>query len=243
MSILARVPFVARVPLVAALLMVWMGVIASQQVLLALNRVQDDRIRELANVHVEALSVALGPYVLRQGVWDVYDTLTRASGQGNGRRICAPACHGQQRGAGARRGLRERSADRDRAFLCRRGLPRHKREDGKALFCAAGWRGWQAAGKAQEQASHEFWINNVRANIFWQNQFLDQDNDFIQDRFPYPFVEMHQDDMERLGIGAGDLIEIANENGAAQGMAYPTDICDIRRERRSAAVFSIIARR
>ena len=100
---------------------------------------------------------------------------------------------------------------------------RHGREDGKALFCAAGWRGWQAAGKAQEQANHEFWINNVRANIFWQNQFLDQDNDFIQDRFPYPFVEMNPDDMERLGIGTGDLIEIANANGATQGMAYPTD--------------------
>ena len=100
---------------------------------------------------------------------------------------------------------------------------RHGREDGKALFCAAGWRGWQAAGKAQEQANHEFWINNVRANIFWQSQFLDQDNDFIQDRFPYPFVEMNPDDMARLGIGTGDLIEIANGNGATQGMAYPTD--------------------
>jgi len=95
--------------------------------------------------------------------------------------------------------------------------------DGKALFCAAKWRGWQAPGKAREQAEHEFWINNVRANIFWQNQFLDQDNDFIQDRFPYPFIEMHEDDMARLGIGAGDIIEIHNGNGATQGMAYPTE--------------------
>jgi len=95
--------------------------------------------------------------------------------------------------------------------------------DGKALFCAAKWRGWQAPGKAREKAEHEFWINNVRANIFWQNQFLDQDNDFIQDRFPYPFIEMHADDMARLGIGAGDLVEIHNGNGATQGMAYPTD--------------------
>jgi len=100
---------------------------------------------------------------------------------------------------------------------------RHGRDDKKALFCAAGWRGWQAPGKAKEKADHEFWVNNVRANIFWQNQFLDQDNDFIQDRFPYPFIEMNADDMARLGIGAGDLIEIANENGATQGMAYPTD--------------------
>ena len=100
---------------------------------------------------------------------------------------------------------------------------RHGREDKKALFCAAEWRGWQAAGKAREKENHRFWINNVRANIFWQNQFLDQDNDFVQDRFPYPFIEMNGDDMAELGIGAGDLIEISNENGATQGMAYPTD--------------------
>ncbi|MBC7284684.1 arsenate reductase (azurin) large subunit [Hoeflea sp.] len=100
---------------------------------------------------------------------------------------------------------------------------RHGREDKKALFCAAGWRGWQAAGKAREKENHKYWINNVRANIFWQNQFLDQDIDFIQDRFPYPFIEMNEEDMAEEGIAAGDLIEIANGNGATQGMAYPTD--------------------
>jgi len=98
---------------------------------------------------------------------------------------------------------------------------RHGRDDKKALFCAAGWRGWQAPGKAREQASHRFWINNVRANIFWQNQFLDQKNDFIQDRYPHPFVEMHPDDMVELGLNPGDLLEIVNDNGVTQGMAYP----------------------
>lgn len=98
---------------------------------------------------------------------------------------------------------------------------RHGREDGKALFCAAGWRGWQAPGKAREQAAHRFWINNVRANIFWQNQFLDQKNDFVQDRYPHPFVEMHPDDMVELGLNPGELLEIINDNGVTQGMAYP----------------------
>ncbi|WP_104016979.1 arsenate reductase (azurin) large subunit [Roseovarius nitratireducens] len=99
---------------------------------------------------------------------------------------------------------------------------RHGRDDGKALFCAAGWRGWQAPGKAREKAAHKYWINNVRANIFWQNQFLDQKNQFIQDRFPYPFIEMNPDDMVEEGLNPGDLIEIINDNGVTQGMAYPT---------------------
>ncbi|PCH70095.1 MAG: arsenite oxidase large subunit, partial [Rhodobacteraceae bacterium] len=100
---------------------------------------------------------------------------------------------------------------------------RHGRDDQKALFLAAQWRGLQAPGKEQERASHKFWINNVRANIFWQNQFLDQKNDFVQDRFPYPFIEMNPDDMADLTLNPGDLIEIHNENGATQGMVYPTE--------------------
>jgi len=94
--------------------------------------------------------------------------------------------------------------------------------DGKARFCAAGWRGWQAAGKEAEQKKFKYWINNGRANIFWQNQFLDQDNDFIQDRFPFPFIEMNPADMADLGVSAGDLVEIHNDNGSTQAMAYPT---------------------
>ncbi|NOX73626.1 MAG: arsenate reductase (azurin) large subunit [Alphaproteobacteria bacterium] len=94
--------------------------------------------------------------------------------------------------------------------------------DGKARFCAAAWRGWQAEGKEAEMKKFKFWLNNGRANIFWQNQFLDQDNDFIQDRFPYPFIEMNPEDMAELGVGPGDLVEMYNDNGATQAMAYPT---------------------
>jgi len=111
---------------------------------------------------------------------------------------------------------------------------RHGREDGKALFCASGWRGWQAPGKAREQAAHKYWINNVRANIFWQNQFLDQRNEFVQDRFPYPFIEMNPDDMVEEGLNPGDLVEIINDNGVTQGMIYPTATA---RRRQVAMVF------
>ncbi len=100
---------------------------------------------------------------------------------------------------------------------------RHGREDKKALFCASGWRGWEAPGKAEEQAAYPFYINNGRANVYWQNQFLDQANDFVQDRYRgYPFIEMHPDDMASIGAGAGDIVKISNANGAAEAMVYPT---------------------
>jgi signal transduction histidine kinase len=67
--------------------MVIVGLIASQQVLSALGRVQDTRLRELAQLHVDGLSLALGPFVLRRDVWEVFDTLDRAAQSSEGRRM------------------------------------------------------------------------------------------------------------------------------------------------------------
>ncbi|PZR00861.1 MAG: sensor histidine kinase [Cereibacter sphaeroides] len=80
-------PVTVRVPLVTAALMVLLGLVASQGVLSALGRVQDARLRETARLHVEGLSVALGPYVVRQDVWEVYDILDRASTGYDGQRL------------------------------------------------------------------------------------------------------------------------------------------------------------
>jgi signal transduction histidine kinase len=80
-------PVTLRVPLVTAGLMILLGLIASQGVLVALGRVQDARLREAARLHVEGLSVALGPSVLRQDVWEVYDILDRARSASDGQRL------------------------------------------------------------------------------------------------------------------------------------------------------------
>lgn len=98
---------------------------------------------------------------------------------------------------------------------------RHGREDGKALFCMGSWRGLQAPGKAQQQANNRFLINNGRANLNWQNWFLDQKNDFVMDRFPVPFIQINPDDMADLGLKPGDMVEVFNEVGATQALVYP----------------------
>ncbi|GGO38696.1 arsenite oxidase large subunit [Gemmobacter aquaticus] len=98
---------------------------------------------------------------------------------------------------------------------------RHGREDGKALFCMGAWRGLQAPGKAQQRANHRFLINNGRANLNWQNWFLDQKNDFVMDRLPVPFIQIHPDDMADLGLKPGDMVEVFNDVGATQALAYP----------------------
>jgi arsenite oxidase large subunit len=98
---------------------------------------------------------------------------------------------------------------------------RHGRDDKKALFCAGAWRGLQAPGKASQRDNYAFLINNGRSNINWQNWFLDKDNDFVSDRFPYPYIQINPQDMAELGLKAGDLVEVYNDVGATQAMVYP----------------------
>ena len=84
------------------------------------------------------------------------------------------------------------------------------------------WRGLSAPGKEEERARFPYLINNGRANHVWQSVYLDKHHEFVMDRWPLPFIEMHPDDMAELGLGAGDLVEVFNDNGATQAMAYPT---------------------
>jgi signal transduction histidine kinase len=80
-------PITMRVAVATAVLMVLLGLVASQQVLSTLGRLQDARLREYARLHVEGLAVALGPYALHKDVWEVYDTLDRARTNASGERI------------------------------------------------------------------------------------------------------------------------------------------------------------
>ena len=67
-------------------------------------------------------------------------------------------------------------------------------KDGKATFMATQWRGLQAPGKEEESKKFAFLINNGRANHVWQSAYLDQQEDFVMDRWPYP---LHPDEPGR----------------------------------------------
>jgi arsenite oxidase large subunit len=94
--------------------------------------------------------------------------------------------------------------------------------DGKAVFAATQWRGLEAPGKQAEKDKFPFLINNGRANLVWQSAYLDVENEFVMDRWPHPFIEMNPKDMTDLGLKNGDLVEVYNDNGSTQAMAYPT---------------------
>ncbi|MCE4226258.1 arsenate reductase (azurin) large subunit [Methylobacterium sp. C25] len=96
-------------------------------------------------------------------------------------------------------------------------------KDGKASFHETAWRGLQASGKEAEKTKFPFLINNGRANHIWQSAYLDQGNDFVMDRYPWPTIEMHPQDIADLKLKAGDLVEVFNDNGSTQAMVYPTE--------------------
>jgi arsenite oxidase large subunit len=95
-------------------------------------------------------------------------------------------------------------------------------KDGKATFMPTQWRGLQAEGKQQEKDKFAFLVNNGRANHVWQSAYLDQQNDFVMDRWPLPYIDMNPEDMAELSLKNGDLVEVFNDNGSTQAMVYPT---------------------
>ncbi len=95
-------------------------------------------------------------------------------------------------------------------------------KDGKATFMETQWRGLQAPGKEDERKKWPFLVNNGRTNVVWQSAYLDQDNEFVMDRMPYPLIQMNPDDMAELKLKQGDLVEVYNDNGSTQAMVYPT---------------------
>jgi arsenite oxidase large subunit len=94
-------------------------------------------------------------------------------------------------------------------------------KEGKAKFIATQWRGLEAPGKQREKEKFPYLVNNGRANHVWQSIYLDQYNNFVMDRWPLPFLELHPDDMKELGLNPGDLVEVYNDNGSTQAMAQP----------------------
>ncbi len=95
-------------------------------------------------------------------------------------------------------------------------------KDGKATFKEAVWRGLQAPGKEEQKKKFKFLVNNGRANHVWQSAYLDVEEELVMDRWPYPYIQMHPDDMSGLGLKQGDLVEVYNDAGSTQAMAVPT---------------------
>jgi arsenite oxidase large subunit len=95
---------------------------------------------------------------------------------------------------------------------------------GRARFIPAPqpWPGY-AAQVTRQRARFPFWVNNGRTNHVWQTLYHHQLIPFYSEHNPMPFLEMHPKDAKRLGVASGDLVELSNDVGKVQALAYLSD--------------------
>jgi len=110
-----------------------------------------------------------------------------------------------------------------RRFSYRFGTP-----DGKlSWYGARPWDGYPPeiakyfeSGKAQE---YPFWLSNGRNQLIWQTLYHDQYLPEKMTALPMPYVEIHPGDAAKLGVAAGDLVELFNEEGNEVFLVYVND--------------------
>lgn len=71
-------PITIRVPLLVMTLMIAISVIISNTVLTRLAQTQEAHLRALSQTYLDGLEASLLPHILREDVWEVFDTLERA---------------------------------------------------------------------------------------------------------------------------------------------------------------------
>jgi signal transduction histidine kinase len=80
-------PITIRVPLFVITLMVAVSVIISNTVLSRLAQTQENHLRAVSQTYLDGLDASLLPYILREDVWEVFDTLERAMPNSAGLRL------------------------------------------------------------------------------------------------------------------------------------------------------------
>jgi signal transduction histidine kinase len=76
-----RWPLVLKAPLLVVMLMFAVSVIITNQVLTRLEATQQRHLQQLTSAYLDGLTSALLPSVVREDVWEIYDTLDRSRAQ------------------------------------------------------------------------------------------------------------------------------------------------------------------
>ncbi len=93
---------------------------------------------------------------------------------------------------------------------------------GRATFKGARWPGYPAEVRAQMDR-YPFFFTNGRLNAAWQTMYNDVDMPLQSERVPLPWLEIHPKDAAGLGVASGDLVEVFNDHGATNALAYLTE--------------------
>jgi len=74
----SNLPITVKIPLLVCAFMLAISVVISKTVLSRLSETQERHLQTLSRAYVDGLSANLVPHILREDVWEVFDTLERA---------------------------------------------------------------------------------------------------------------------------------------------------------------------
>ncbi len=74
----SKLPVTVKVPALLAILMIAVSILVSERVMTRLNENQERHLRELAGAYLDGLSSSIQPFVIREDIWEVFDSLDRA---------------------------------------------------------------------------------------------------------------------------------------------------------------------
>ncbi|GEM88529.1 arsenite oxidase large subunit [Meiothermus granaticius NBRC 107808] len=110
----------------------------------------------------------------------------------------------------------------------RRYSQRFGTQDGKfSWYGTDDWEGYPAEvakyleGDLAQQ--YPFWMTTGRAQTLWQTMYNDRFLPEKTSQVPLPYIELHPQDAQRIGLKSGDLAEVWNEEGNGTFMVYVTD--------------------
>ncbi len=117
----------------------------------------------------------------------------------------------------------------EKETVWRQWLTKFKTHTGKANFMKSPWYLFGDFYDHIKPRDGEIWILNGRINEIWQSCFDDVERrDFIKNRFPENFIEIHPKDAEKLGVESGDYVSVASDRVPVQISGfYGRDIDDL----------------
>ncbi len=87
---------------------------------------------------------------------------------------------------------------------------------GKAILHKTPWELFADFFERITPRDGEFWVTSGRINEVWQSYFDDFRKEFIRDRWPEQWVEIHPRDAARLEIESGDQVRVVNDDVLVQ---------------------------
>ena len=94
------------------------------------------------------------------------------------------------------------------------GSGRFYTSTGKAIFMRSDWDRVKDVYEQvkPDSSNNELWITNGRVNRLWQNLYTHMRDPYIIKRFEQNFIELNPADAQRIGVEAGDLVEVRNDD-------------------------------